>query len=123
MVSGGIDIRGVRWDALSSAPDPISISKASGDQTFPTIAFNGQFAVTWVDRRNGKDELWGTGITSGGVVQDPNGFLVTNDFTSNGSPALTKGSSKAGTFTLGWEVNPDTETTGIQALGLAPAPK
>lgn len=121
--AGGIDIRGVRWDALSGAPDPFPVTKASGDQTFPTIAFNGNFAVAWVDRRNGKDEIWGAGISSGGAVQDPNGFLVTNDFTQNGSPALTKGSSKTETFTLGWEVSPNTESGGIQAVGLAPAPK
>jgi hypothetical protein len=118
-----IDIRGVRWDALSGAPEPITISNAGGDQTLPTIAFNGNFVATWVDRRNGKDEIWGAGISSGGAVQDPNGFLVTNDFAGNGSPALTKGSGKTETFTLAWEVNSNTETTGVQALGLAPAPK
>jgi hypothetical protein len=118
-----IDIRGVRWDALSGAPEPITISNAGGDQTLPTIAFNGNFVATWVDRRNGKDEIWGAGISSGGAVQDPNGFLVTNDFASNGSPALTKGSSKTETFTLAWEINSNTDTTGVQALGLAPAPK
>jgi hypothetical protein len=79
--------------------------------------------AAWVDRRNGKNEIWGARIGSDGTVQDPNGFLVTNDFSNNGSPALTKGSSKADTFTLAWEVNPNTETTGIQALGLGPAPK
>ncbi|MBV9951929.1 MAG: hypothetical protein JO291_08255 [Acidimicrobiia bacterium] len=120
---GGRNIYASRFDENDSQPQPFFVSKASGDQTFPTVAFNGRFVAAWVDRRNGKAEIWGSRIGSDGTVQDPGGFLITNDFTQNGSPDLTKGSSKSETFTLAWEVNPDTETTGIQALGLAPSPK
>jgi hypothetical protein len=121
---GGIDIRGVvRYDATGAAPDPISISKTSGDQTEPAIAFNGVFVATWIDRRNNLNEVWGARIASSGAIQDTSGFRITNDFSNNGSPAVTKGSSTAQTFTTAWELNPNTETTGIQAAGIGAAPK
>jgi hypothetical protein len=104
-------------------PDPFRVSSALGDQRAPTIAFNGQFLVVWVDRRAGKSELWGARIDTNGAVLDQSGFLVTNDFTSNANPSLTKGSSATQTYTLGWEVNPGTDSAGIQAIGLGPAPK
>jgi hypothetical protein len=120
----GIDIRGVtRYDATTSAPDSISIASAVGSQTAPAIDFNGQFLAVWVDRRNGINEIWGARIASSGAILDSDGFRLTADGSSNGSPAVTKGRSTAQTYTVAWERNPNTETTSIVASGVDPAPK
>jgi hypothetical protein len=107
----------------SQQPTRFAISKAADHQSEPTIAFNGYFLVVWQDRRNGSDDLWGARIGSNGTVQDPNGFLVTEYHPVNTNPALTKGSSKAKTFTFAWQARPGGQDNGIVAYGIGPAPK
>jgi hypothetical protein len=50
---GPSDIHGARVDAAGTVLDPASfpISTAPGDQRRPDVASNGQFLVTWADRR------------------------------------------------------------------------
>jgi hypothetical protein len=72
----GTDIYGARVTSAGSIVDPagIAISTAPGDQTFPTVAWNGRYLVVWRDERS-SPAVFGARV-KGGVVQDPSGFRV-----------------------------------------------
>jgi hypothetical protein len=121
--NGSVNIFATQFDENESQPTPFRVSGAAADQTDPTVAFNGVFMVVWRDRRNGSDDLWGARISTGGAVQDPDGFLVTEFYPENGFAAITKATSATQTFTITWEAIPAGQDSGIVAFGIGPAPK
>ena len=77
-------------------------SKAAGDQSNPSAAWNGnKFLVIWADARNGNDlDIYGSLANSAGTTLNSSGIGISTRFgVSEGSPAL----SAIGTqFLVGW---------------------
>jgi hypothetical protein len=75
--NGNADIYGARVDQYGNVLDPggIAISTAAGEQTQPTVAWNGStFLVAWTDRRSGADtNIYSTRVGTDGAVTNPTG--------------------------------------------------
>ncbi|MBA7541658.1 hypothetical protein ES705_33974 [subsurface metagenome] len=73
------DIYGARVDTLGVLLDTIAIPIAMGSyrQWYPSVDFDGvNYLVVWEDRRNGYADIYGTRVTSDGVVLDPSGIPI-----------------------------------------------
>jgi hypothetical protein len=76
------DIRGARVSDSGTVIDPagIAISTSPGDQRNPTVAANGPFLVTWIDRRRGMGyedaDVFAARVDADGTVAHPHGFPV-----------------------------------------------
>jgi hypothetical protein len=74
------DVYGARVSTLGAVQDPagIPISTAAHAQEEPAVAANGlNFLVIWDDRRSGTNsDVYAARIGDGGVVNDPNGFVI-----------------------------------------------
>ncbi len=79
--SDNADIYGARVDQAGNVLDPtgIAISTAQGNQTGPSIIFDGtNYLVVWEDERNGSDNrnIYGTRVEQAGNVLDPIGIAI-----------------------------------------------
>ena len=85
-----------------ASPNGVAVSKAAGDQSNPSAAWNGnKFLVIWADARNGNDlDIYGSLANSAGTTLNSSGIGISTRFgVSEGSPAL----SAIGTqFLVGW---------------------
>ena len=87
-----------------AAIDPIvgaDVLLATNSQN-PSIAFNGNlFFVSWLDRRNGRFEVYGSRVASTGVVLDPGGLWLGSprEPNFNFAPAL---ASNGRDFLVAW---------------------
>jgi hypothetical protein len=78
--SGTWDIYAARVTESGMVLDPsgLSVSAASGDQSLPTVASDGEtFLVAWTDERGGPEpDIYAARVTHDGVVLDPGGIPV-----------------------------------------------
>jgi hypothetical protein len=118
---GSYDLIGARI-TQSFAVGTSPIAQGAWDETAPAIAYNGSYAVAWVDRRKGKNDLRGTRLDRDATVLDPNGYLITEYYPDNVEPVLTNG-AKAGSFTVAWTATPSSLDKGVLAFGMKFAPK
>ena len=74
------------------------ISTAAGEQTQPTVAWNGTvFLVVWTDRRSGTDtNIYSTKVTTSGVVSSPSGKVVSNAANDQSFPIARANRSASG---------------------------
>lgn len=91
------DIYGARVNASGSVLDSsgVAISTATGDQTEPTVAFDGtNFGVVWSDSRSGiaNRDLYGSIVNTSGAVS-PSIAIQTSPSSPKRHPALAFGSS------------------------------
>jgi hypothetical protein len=93
--AGGADIRGIRVSQSGQPVDAASFSicAAAGDQLAPDVAFDGvNYLVTWQDERSPSDpNIHAARVTTGGVVVDPDGFVVADDPGEQVWPAVAYG--------------------------------
>lgn len=83
----GIRINGTNGDTMGSK---FNISNAPLGQGAPQIAFDGlNFFAVWVDWRNNRLDIFGTGITPAGLLLD--GPAETGGIAINTAPVVTKG--------------------------------
>ena len=80
------DVYGSRVSGAGSVLNAagLLVSAASGDQSFPAVAWNGtSYVVAWQDGRSGTSlDVYATRVSSGGVVTDASGIPIstaTND--------------------------------------------
>lgn len=76
---GGYNIFGTRVDAEGCVLDPqgIAISITSANKSDPAIIFDGtNYFVVWMDWRNGKVDIYGTRVSTSGIVIDPEGIPI-----------------------------------------------
>lgn len=74
------DIYGARITGTGTLVDPagIAISTADGAQVAPRVAWDGaNFVVVWQDGRGADQDIYAARVTTGGVVRDAAGFVVT----------------------------------------------
>ena len=82
-------------------PGGIAISQAPGDQTCPAVDWNGsRFFVAWTDRRTGGSDIYGTVVSSSGVVADPGGRALS---TAPGDQLFVDVTANANAFLVAWE--------------------
>jgi hypothetical protein len=78
--NGEADIYGARVNQAGNVLDPmgIAICNAIYDQYPPDVAFDGtNYLVVWDDGRNGDDyDIYGTRVTTAGVVLEPQGIPI-----------------------------------------------
>jgi hypothetical protein len=117
------DVYGLRVRGSTNERDLFPISTASGDQTRPAIAYDGEYLVAWVDSRNGKNDIWGARIKLDDEVVDPDGFLFTDGNPASDEPAVTGGGGDGPVFTVAWTSRPAGKQTGVSACGIDAAPK
>ena len=89
--SGPSDIYGTRVSASGQVLDTLGIlvSGAAGNQLVPAAAFNGSdYLVAWQDRRSGVYNIYGSRVTSVGVVLDPAGIPISTATYSKNDPAV-----------------------------------
>ncbi len=85
-----IDIYGARVTPTGTVLEPagIPICTAAGTQQVPQVAFtNGTFLVVWDDARAGRD-IYGARVSSAGVVQEANGFVISAAASNQLFPAV-----------------------------------
>ncbi|UCF81124.1 MAG: hypothetical protein JSV08_01490 [Acidobacteriota bacterium] len=91
------DIYGARVRAsdgmlLDGPPDTggIAVSTAVGNQGWPSVASNGtDYFVAWSDDRSGSGyDIYGTRVTSAGIVLDPSGIAVSTAGGSQWKPSV-----------------------------------
>ncbi len=111
---------------------PIAIVRAPDQQSMPGVAFDGtKYLVVWTDYREEPSHpfgVWGTFVSTDGVVLDTVGFLITGEEVEDpGLPLLFDGTKYCLLFTL-WQgaTRPDIGmvriTTDGQVLDSAPLP-
>ena len=75
-----IDIYGIRVDRTGAILDTVEIpiSTATDNQYFPSVAFDGvNYFVVWEDYRNSSfPDIYGTRVTTSGIVLDSNGIPI-----------------------------------------------
>ena len=77
--NGAFDLYGSRVDRNGVVLDSfgLAVSTASGDQSFPAVAFGGNnYFVTWQDSRSGNFDLYGARVDRSGTVLDPSGLVL-----------------------------------------------
>jgi len=87
------DIYGTRVSTSGNVLDPpgIAISTQTGNQQFPSVAFDGtRFLVVWDDERNGysTDDIYGTLVESDGNVVNPSGNVIADDANWQRNPSV-----------------------------------
>jgi MYXO-CTERM domain-containing protein len=87
----GARVRASDGAVLDSVTDGKPLSLAPGNQTAPTVVFDGlQFLVAWADTRGGGSDLYGTRVgASDGVALDVAGRILHASAGDQGNPALT----------------------------------
>ncbi len=86
-----VDIFGARVNQAGMVLDPngIAISTAVNWQILPSVAFDTtNYLVIWQDQRSGNSDIYGTRLTSAGVVLDPSGTAVSTATDDQGHPNL-----------------------------------
>ncbi|MBN1504324.1 MAG: T9SS type A sorting domain-containing protein [Candidatus Eisenbacteria bacterium] len=67
----------------------IMVSAADGDQTRPAVAFNGtDYVVVWEDTRSVGRDIYGSRVTTGAAVLDPQGIAVSTSTGSQEYPCI-----------------------------------
>ena len=96
-----------------------ALASVAGNQSAPDVAFDGKrFLVVWVDDRNGTaTDLYGSFITTAGVVQPAGGMAVTKTSSTDITPRLSYG-SKAGRYLLVHGSTPPGGTLGMGISGV-----
>ncbi len=83
------------------------IVAATSDQSKPAVAYDGSnFLVVWQDFRNSFfSDIYGTRVTSDGIVLDSGGFVISGDTNMQSNPALAIGRSASGhaEFLVVWD--------------------
>jgi hypothetical protein len=87
----GARVRPSDGAVLDSVTEGRPLSQAAGNQTAPTLVFDGsQFLVAWADTRSGNSDLYGTRVrASDGVALDGAGRRLHVSAGDQGNPALT----------------------------------
>jgi hypothetical protein len=91
------DIYGARLSTDGSVLESsgIPISTAADHQTGPAVAFDGlDYLVAWKDHRNGSFDTYGSRVSTGGTVLDPDGIPISVDVQNRLAPALVRGASR-----------------------------
>jgi len=67
----------------------IPISTTDGNKQFTGVSFDGtNYFVVWYDIRNGNGDIYGTRVTTGGIVLDPQGIPISTPSTGQIDPAV-----------------------------------
>ncbi|MBN2465497.1 hypothetical protein JXD38_07740, partial [candidate division WOR-3 bacterium] len=85
------DVYGARVspDGTVLDPDGIAISDAVGRQSYPALGFGGaEYLVVWQDYRNGNYDIYGTRVTTGGMVLNTDGIPITQSSGFQLKPAM-----------------------------------
>ena len=92
------DIYAARVDRTGLVLDPagIPVSTAPGGQEAPTVAANGPFLVTWIDRRRDPavTDLYASRLDADGTVGHPEGFTIATSidlYRTRGAPVAAGG--------------------------------
>ena len=89
------DIYGTRisQDGIILDPGGITIAGVGGNQCQPCAVFDGtNYLVIWQDQRNGDNyDIYGSRVTTDGIVLDPDGLELLNQPFNRTNPALGKG--------------------------------
>ena len=97
------DIYATRVTRQGAVLDPsgIPVTTDSGDQLYPTIAFDGtDYLVTWMDARGGSNyDIYAARVTPQGTVLDPSGILVSAAADYQSYPAVAFGGTS---FLVTW---------------------
>jgi hypothetical protein len=114
----GNDIKGARVDSDGNVLDAsgISISTVDNQQRYPSVAFGGNyFLAVWEDERNGGDpEVYGSRISSDGIVQDPIGITISTQPSSWSRPSV---ASDGTNFLVAWIDGADIHGTRVGNTG------
>jgi len=70
-------------------PDGIPICTADADQADPRVVFDGQrYLVVWEDNRNEPAQIYGTAVSSSGIVENADGLALSDHLTPGFGPGL-----------------------------------
>lgn len=93
--NGATDIYGALVNANGAVlVNDIAISTATGNQSGPSVDYDpasGDFLVVWSDARTAVSNIFGTRVSSAGVVRDPSGVQISSSAVGAFSPALASG--------------------------------
>jgi len=90
------DICGTRVTQAGDVVDAeaIAVSTETGDQSSPTVAFDGtSYLVVWSDRRRGTLDIYGARVQPSGVVADPEGIPISVATSHPDFPAIASGAT------------------------------
>ena len=89
--SSHYDLYGARVSNSGAVLDPggIAISRVAKRQGFPAVAFDGtNYMVVWQDDRNGFYDIYGSRVSTSGVVLDAGGIAISTGANDQNYPAL-----------------------------------
>ncbi len=86
---------------------PFAMVTSSGSQRGPYVRYdygNSQYFMVWFDDRNGNYDVYGSRMTSGGVLSDGSGVVITNATGDQKNPRITDRDPLSGTgnYVLSW---------------------
>ncbi len=87
------------WGALvppgagsSTVIKPFAMVTATGNQRGPYVRYdhgNNQYFMVWFDNRNGNDDVYGSRVSSNGVLLDGSGLVITSASGNQKNPRIT----------------------------------
>ena len=108
----GFDIYGARVSkaGVLLSPGKFVVSAATGDQTFPAIAFDGtNYLAVWADHRSGTtDDVYGARINKSGAVLDASGIPISTAPNDQQYPSV----AFNGQYLVAW----DDRRSGVEAV-------
>jgi hypothetical protein len=109
------DIYGVRATVPGIVLDGFPICTNSQAQIAPAVASSlNQWLVVWEDKRNGSTlDIYGARVDAGGVVLEPDGFIISSAVSNQSAPAVAGNESG---FFVAW-TDQRTTATGLDIYG------
>jgi hypothetical protein len=115
--SSAYDVYGARVGAAGTVvTNDIKVGVAKGSQRIPSVAWNGEYLVAWIDNRATGDpyqnDVYAARVSGTGTVLDPNGYAIVSGDAADRGHVVVERTARSKRWAM-FVVSHDGTTTGV----------